>query len=101
MAQELLIQETLSDCERLFVRRHVACEDPPAHLPLGVVGAHRARLDEVAAPLGAAVEARRRAVLGAVDLKKRDHNVRYGESGVQHVGEMGWVGETQKNQIKM
>mgnify|MGYP004280766345 CR=1 FL=1 len=38
VAQELLIQETLSDCERLFVRRHVACEDPPAHLPLGVVG---------------------------------------------------------------
>ena len=32
-------------------------------------------------------------------LKKE--NVRYGKSGVRHMGEMGAVGETQKNKIKM
>ena len=34
-------------------------------------------------------------------MKTQEYKVRYGKSGVRHMGEMGAVGETQKNKITL
>ena len=74
--------------------RAVDGANPIANLQLLFGGAQRAECvhEHVAASVGAGHHTPR-GLRGGLLEKKQDYNVRYGKSGLRHMGEMGWVGE--------